>query len=78
MWKNLINKKQYIGSSEDLRIRFRQYFNPNHLLTKTNMYICRALLKHGYSNFELIILEYCYPDKCIERDNFYMSSFSHE
>lgn len=32
-WKNLVNKKQYIGSSSNLRRRFNSYFNPNHLLT---------------------------------------------
>lgn len=27
MWKNLINGKKYVGSSENLKIRFLQYFN---------------------------------------------------
>ena len=35
------------------------------------MNICKALVKHGYSNFELIILEYCEPSKCLEREGFY-------
>jgi group I intron endonuclease len=61
MWKNLINGKKYIGSSLDLRIRFVKYFNTNHLLTNNGMYICRALLKHGFKNFSLTILEYCSP-----------------
>lgn len=37
IWKNLVNKKQYIGSSDNLRRRFNNYFNPNHLLTKNYM-----------------------------------------
>jgi group I intron endonuclease len=38
------------------------------------MYICRALLKHGYSNgtFSLSILEYCEPEKCLEREDYYL------
>ena len=35
------------------------------------MNICKALVKHGYSNFELTILEYCEPSKCLEREGFY-------
>ena len=57
MWTNNINNKRYIGSSENLRARFLQYFNTNYLLRNTSMYICRALFKDGYSNFSLIILE---------------------
>jgi group I intron endonuclease len=51
MWKNLINGKQYIGSSVDLRNRFYQYFNLNYLIITKSMYICRTLLKDGYSIF---------------------------
>src|SRR5436853_6993890 len=32
MWKNSINNKRYIGSSENLNRRFREYFNVNNLL----------------------------------------------
>ena len=71
MWKNSINGKCYIGSSENLRIRFKQYFNINYLIRDNCMQICRALKKHGYYNFELIILEYCSPDKCLKREAYY-------
>jgi len=59
MFKNLNNGKQYIGSSQNLRARFLNYFNINHLLRSKSMAICCALLKHGYSNFSLTIIEYC-------------------
>jgi len=78
MWKNNINKKRYIGSSENLKRRFREYFNINYLLTNNYMYICNSLIKHGYSNFELTILEYCSPDKCIEREKYYIYLFGSE
>jgi len=42
------------------------------------MYICRALLKHGHSNFSLTIIEYCEPEQCLERENYYLSSENHE
>jgi len=34
--------------------------------------IARALLKYGYSNFSLEILEYCSPSKCLEREQYYL------
>jgi hypothetical protein len=48
-----------------------KYFNTNHLLKQNYMYICRALLKHGYPNFSLTILEYCEPSKYLEREDYY-------
>jgi len=35
------------------------------------MYICNSLLKHGHLNFSLTILEYCEPEKCLEREKHY-------
>jgi len=78
MWTNNINKKRYIGSSTNLRRRFREYFNINYLLQNNSMYICNSLLKHDYCNFSLTILEYCSPDKCLEREGYYLKLFKPE
>jgi GIY-YIG catalytic domain/NUMOD1 domain len=59
MWTNLMNNKSYIGSSVDLNRRFLEYFNINRLLRCSSMAINKALLKYGYSQFSLSILEYC-------------------
>jgi len=77
-WNNLINGKAYIGSSIHLKIRFSQYFNVNYLERNSGMHICRGLLKNGYSNFSLEILEYCDPAKCLEREKFYIDIFKPE
>jgi len=45
MWTNSINGKRYIGSSDNLNRRFREYFNVNYLLSKKSMAICCALFK---------------------------------
>jgi group I intron endonuclease len=47
-------------------------------LKNSQSHICNALLKHGHSNFSLTIFEYCDKEKCIEREDFYLSCFSHE
>lgn len=36
--------------------------------------IYRALIKYGYSKFNLEIIEYCEPDKAIEREQFYLDT----
>jgi hypothetical protein len=80
-WKNIINDKQYIGSAVDLSDRLTFYFSAKALenyLKNYKSYIYSALLKHGYSNFSLTILEYCEPEKCIERENYYLCSLPHE
>jgi predicted GIY-YIG superfamily endonuclease len=59
MFKNTINGKRYIGSSENLNRRLSEYFNINYLIRDNSMQICRVLKKHGYSNFSLTIIEYC-------------------
>ena len=78
MWKNQINDKKYIGSSQNLRKRFQEYFNTNHLLINISMNICKALEKHGHSNFSLTIIEYCSPDKCLIREKHYWNLFKPE
>jgi hypothetical protein len=42
------------------------------------MPICKALLKHGYSNFSLEILEYCDSFKNIEREQYYIEKLKPE
>jgi group I intron endonuclease len=70
----LINGKQYIGSGVDLYNRLRFYFCENNLKRHPSMAICRALLKYGYSNFSLEILEYCDKDKALilSREQYYL------
>jgi group I intron endonuclease len=46
-----MNGKQYVGSSDNLRRRFSEYFNISYLKVHKDMPICCALLIHGYSNF---------------------------
>jgi hypothetical protein len=70
-WKNLINGKRYVGSSTDLKRRLQQYFNINYLNKNTTMRICKALLKYGYSNFCLEILEYCDRTVLLTREKYY-------
>lgn len=57
-WVNKINGKIYVGSTVNLTVRLYKYFSVKHL-TKFNTPIHNALLKYGFNNFKLEILEYC-------------------
>lgn len=78
---NLVNGKSYVGSSSNIARRFREYLSINYLesqLEKGRSNICTALLKHGYSSFQLEILEYCTSDKAIEREQYFLDKLKPE
>ena len=70
--RNLKNNKYYVGSSIDIRRRFKEYFNVNHLLRRGKLPICAALSKYGYSTFSVEIIEYCDIPILLEREQFYL------
>jgi group I intron endonuclease len=52
--------------------------NVSYLVKFKKYPICAALLKYGYSNFSLEILEYCGRENVIEREQYYIDSFKPE
>lgn len=70
-WINKKDNKFYIGSASNLNRRLANYYSPV-MLSKEKRIISRALLKHGHSNFQLEILEYCDPFVLLERENYYL------
>jgi group I intron endonuclease len=73
-WINKINGKSYVGSSIDLAGRLSIYYSLSSLKRegKGSIIIRRALLKYGYYNFSLEILEYCEIDVLIAREQYYI------
>ncbi len=74
-WVNLISGKSYVGSSVNLTKRLGNYYSLNYLknsLKKNPSIIYRSLLKQGYSNFSLEILEYCEPNLLTSREQYYI------
>lgn len=57
LWTNLKDNKKYDGSAINLSKRLFFYYSAPNLI-KSNSYIPKALLSHGYSVFRLSILEY--------------------
>nr|YP_010608687.1 hypothetical protein PNX16_mgp084 [Drechslerella dactyloides]WAN89767.1 hypothetical protein [Drechslerella dactyloides] len=74
-WVNLINGKTYIGSSNNLGVRLRNYYKISFLeieTKKNKSMIYNAVLKHGYSKFSLEILEYCDSKDLIKREQYFI------
>jgi predicted transcriptional regulator len=70
-WINKINKKTYVGSGKDLAKRLAIYYKTSELI-KYKRPIHQALLKYGYENFYLEILEYCTSDELIKREQYFI------
>jgi len=56
LFTNQTNGNIYVGSSSNLSSRFASYFRRT--LTRTDLVIIRAIIKHGLDNFTLDVLEY--------------------
>nr|NP_150336.1 orf378 [Rhizophydium sp. 136]AAK84266.1 orf378 [Rhizophydium sp. 136] len=56
---NNVNGKHYVGSSVLFERRIFEYLKPSYLKKKSsqNSLISKAMIKHGYSNFVIVILE---------------------
>ena len=76
-WVNNLNMKCYVGSSTDLTTRLYKYYSIKQLY-KSKSAIYSALLKYGYSNFSLHILEYCSKNECIKREQHYIDLYKPE
>lgn len=75
---NIITGKSYVGSATDLPRIFSNYSSIKYLKYKSNSRINRALLKYGYENFSLDILEYCNKENVISREQYYIDFFKSE
>lgn len=74
-WNNLVTGRSYIGSSINLTGRFSNYYSTTYLnkrVEKGSSIIYSSILKHGYCNFSLDILEYCEPNLLISREQYYI------
>lgn len=78
-WINNFNGDCYVGSAVDLNKRLYHYYSLKLMelyLKERKSYIYSALIKYGYSNFSLEILEYCESSKVIEREQYYIDLLS--
>lgn len=80
-WNNLITGEVYVGSAVDLTQRLWGYFSIPFLkkeLRRNRSRISNSLLKYGYSNFSLDVLEYCESTVLISREQYYIDLLNPE
>ncbi len=70
-WINKLNNNTYVGSGLNLSKRLGEYFNQSELKRNPRP-IHAAILKYGYENFILEILEYCKADELIIKEQHYL------
>lgn len=78
-WVHNLTGDSYVGSAVNIKRRLYQYYNVPYItsiLAKSISHIYRALLKYGYSSFTLEIIEYCDPDKLMEREQYYLDTLN--
>lgn len=74
-WINKVNGNTYVGSSVNLSLRLKKYYNFSYIaseLLRGKSRIYSAILSYGHSNFQLEILEYCIADNVISREQYYI------
>lgn len=76
MFTNKLTGYIYVGQSIDLRKIFLNYFNLSYLSRRVELIISRALIKYGYSNFSVTILEYCYKCELDVREQHYFDTLN--
>ncbi len=80
-WVNLQNGKSYVGSSTQLYSRFKNYLTLGYISkTNVNSAIHKALLKYGYNQFKLEILEYVSGsvEELLLKESFYLQTLKPE
>ena len=71
--KNRRNGKLYIGSaSRSIRNRLREHLRLLRLDQHPNRHLQSAWNKHGHEAFVCTIVEWCSPDECLEREQYWM------
>ena len=73
LFTNKDTNAQYVGLAQDLSNRLSDYYSNSYLERQRDRgsYISRALLKHGFDNFYLTILEYCPINELSIREQYY-------
>jgi group I intron endonuclease len=76
MLTNKITNDKYIGQSINISNRFKNYFNLSYIKSQDSLRISRALIKYGYFNFSLTILEYCEKSDLLIREKYYIEKLN--
>lgn len=68
-----LNNKCYIGSSVNIRRRYREYHSDFKNRKCHNQYLQNSFLKYGLNNFTFNVLEFCSKESLIEREKHFIN-----
>lgn len=73
---NKYTLKYYIGSSNNLSMRLKNYYYLSRLLD--NRYISKSINKYGHNYFSIFILETCKEESILDREQYYINLYKPE
>lgn len=73
---NIVNGKFYIGSSNDIKARWRQHKDKLRVNKHGNTYLQNAWNKYGEENFLFEVVEECNPEFQFEREQYYLNTLN--
>ena len=74
--ENIINKKHYIGQSEDLENRIKEHKYLMSKLKENNKKLNNDIAKYGIDNFEIHIVEFCKVEELDEKEKKYIELYN--
>ena len=72
----MINKKHYIGQSEDLENRIKEHKYLMSKLKENNKKLNNDIAKYGIDNFEIHIVEFCKVEELDEKEKKYIELYN--
>jgi group I intron endonuclease len=72
---NLINGKQYIGQTTDLKKRENDHFRHLRYNKHHNYHLQNAFNEYGEENFDFIIITYCSEEELNDLEQYYIAKF---
>jgi group I intron endonuclease len=76
--ENIINGKCYIGSTVDIKRRWRQHLNNLRCGEHTNRHLQSSWNQYGEGGFAFSVLEHCPSEALVSREQFYFESICPE
>jgi group I intron endonuclease len=76
--ENIINLKCYLGSSVDIKRRWRQHLGNLRCDKHTNRHLQSSWNQYGEGNFTFSVLEHCPAEALVSREQFYFNTLHPE
>ena len=73
--KNKINGKIYIGSSGNIRLRWKSHRSTLKKQRGTNRYLQRAYNKYGLNSFDFLVIEFCDVSVLIKKEQYWLDFY---